>query len=174
MVMRVPPDGTVEGLHISLSPVAYFGQAEVEEHLWRVVHNIRDHRDYRAGIDRDRLKTLIFFMLVSAAVSIKHIGFHEEKEWRVIYLPRANPSALVTASTEVIGGIPQIVHKIPLVERPADDVTGIGIAALVDRIIIGPTVYGARMYQAFVQALTDAGTTDAASRVVISGIPIRS
>jgi hypothetical protein len=28
VVMRVPPDGSVEGLHISFSPVAYFGQAK--------------------------------------------------------------------------------------------------------------------------------------------------
>jgi hypothetical protein len=41
-------------------------------------------------------------------------------------------------------------------------------------IIIGPTVYAAPMYWAFVEALTKAGMTDAGSRVVISGIPIRS
>jgi hypothetical protein len=125
-------------------------------------------------VDRDRLKSLIFFILVSAAVSLKHIGFHEEKEWRVIYLPRANQSTVIQWSNEVVGGIPQIVHKIPLMEKPSEDVSGIGIPALVDRIIIGPTMYGAPMYQAFVQALTDAGVPDAASRVVISGIPIRS
>jgi hypothetical protein len=87
------------------SPVAYFGEAEVERQLWNVIGNINGNRDYLATLDRDRLKTLIFFMLVSAAVSIKHIGFHEEKEWRVIYLPRANPSKVITSSIEVVAGV---------------------------------------------------------------------
>jgi hypothetical protein len=113
-------------------------------------------------------------MLASGAVSIKHIGFHEEKEWRVIYLPRANPSKMITSSTEVSGGVPQIIHKIPLREDAHNDVTGIGIPALIDRIIIGPTVYAAPMYTTFVATLIEAGMTDAASRVVVSGIPIRS
>jgi hypothetical protein len=174
MVMRLPADGSAEGLRVMLSPVAYFGEAEVEQQLWNVIGNINGNRDYLATLDRDRLKTLIFFMLASAAVSIKHIGFHEEKEWRIIYLPRANPSKIITSSIEVLDGVPQIVHKIPLMENPQEDMNGIGIPALVDRIIIGPTVYAAPMYWAFVEALTNAGMTDAGSRVVVSGIPIRS
>ena len=174
MIMRLPEEGSAEGLRVMLSPVAYFGEAEVEQQLWNVIGKINANRDYLAALDRDRLKALIFFMLASGAVSIKHIGFHEEKEWRVIYLPRANPSKVITSSTEVVGGVPQIIHKIPLREDAHNDVTGIGIPALIDRIIIGPTVYAAPMYTAFVATLIEAGMTDAASRVVVSGIPIRS
>lgn len=174
MVMRVPDEGAAEGLHVMLSPVAYFGEAEVEQQLWNVIANIRKDRDYLATLDRERLKTLILFMLASAAVSIKHIGFHEEKEWRVIYFPRANPSKVITSSVETVGGVPQIIHKIPLVDNPIENILGAGIPTLIDRIIIGPTVYAAPMYTAFVQALTDAGMTDAGQRVVVSGIPIRS
>jgi hypothetical protein len=174
MVMRLPEEGAAEALHVMLSPVAYFGEADVEQQLWNVIGNINENRDYLAAFDRDRLKTLILFMLASGAVSIKHIGFREEKEWRVIYFPRANHSKLITYSTEVIGGVPQIIHKIPLVENPTEDVTDVGIPALIDRIIIGPTVYAAPMYGAFVEVLTKAGVTDATARVVVSGIPIRS
>jgi hypothetical protein len=174
MVMRLPEDGAAEGLHVMLSPVAYFDEAEVEQQIFKVICNVADNRDYLTTLDRDRLKALIFFMIASAAVSIKHKGFHEEKEWRLIYLPRANRSNVITSSIEILGGVPQIVHKIPLVENPAENVTGVSIPTLVDRIIIGPTVYAVPIYQAFVQALSEAGMTDAASRVVASGIPIRS
>jgi hypothetical protein len=174
MIMRAPPDVTAEGLRVMLSPVAYFGEADVERQLGNIIHNINQNCEYLTSLDRERIKSAIFYTLVSAAVSIKHIGFHEEKEWRVICLPRANPSSVVTYSTEVIGGVPQIVHKIPLVESPAKDVIGVGIPELVDRIIIGPTVYAAPMYAAFIEALAKAGVQDAASRVVVSGIPIRS
>jgi hypothetical protein len=174
IVMRMPDEGSAEGLHVMLSPVAYFGVAEVEEQLWNVIRNIAENRDYLVGLGRDRLKAMIFFMLATGAVSIKHFGFLEEKEWRIIYLPRANPSKLITSSTEVVGGVPQLIHKIPLREDPGNDVAGVGIPALIDRIIIGPTVYAAPMNIAFIDALTAAGVTDAASRVVVSGIPIRS
>jgi hypothetical protein len=127
MIMRLPPEGSAEGLRVMLSPVAYFGEAEVEQQLWNVIGNINHNRNYLAGLDRDRVKTLIFYTLTAAAVSIKHIGFHEEKEWRVIYLPRANPSKVLISSVEVLAGVPQIVHKIPLMENPAEDVEGIGI-----------------------------------------------
>jgi hypothetical protein len=153
---------------------SYLAATEVEQQLWNVVRNINENCEYLTSLDRERLKTIVFYTLVSAAVSIKHIGFDEEKEWRVIYLPRANPSDLIKPCTKVLGGAPQIIHKIPLVENPEKDVTGIGIPALVDRIIIGPTVYDEPMKAAFIDALTKAGVTDAASRVVVSGIPIRS
>ena len=174
MIMRVPPDATAEGLRVMLSPVAYFGESDVGHQLWGIVQNVNQNCEYLKSLDRERVKAAIFYTLVSAAVSIKHIGFHEEKEWRVIYLPRANPSNVVTSCTEVLAGVPQIVHKIPLAENPSKDVIGVGIPALVDRIIIGPTAYAAPMYAAFIQALADAGVPDAASRVVVSGIPIRS
>jgi hypothetical protein len=174
MIMRVPEEGTAQGLHVILSPVAYFGQAEVEDQLWKIITNINANRDYLAAMDRERLKTIIFFTLASATVSIKHIGFEEEKEWRIVYFPRANPSKIIKSSTETISGIPQIIHKIPLLDNPAENVVGVSIPALVDRIIIGPTMYGAPMYSAFVEALTAVGMPDAASRVVFSGIPIRS
>jgi hypothetical protein len=173
MIMRVPEEGAADGLRVMLSPVAYFGEADVEQQLWDVIGNIRTNRDYLAGLDRDRIKTLIFFTLASAAASIKHIGFTEEKEWRIIYLPRANPSNVIKISVETIAGIPQIVHKIPLDDNPAENVTGISIPALVDRIIVGPSGYQIPIMQAFVQALTDAGVPDAANRVGASGIPLR-
>ena len=166
-------EGAADGLRVMLSPVAYFGEADVEQQLWDVIGNIRTNRDYLAGLDRDRIKTLIFFTLASAAASIKHIGFTEEKEWRIIYLPRANPSNVIKISVETIAGIPQIVHKIPLEDNPAENVTGISIPALVDRIIVGPSGYQIPIMQAFVQALTDAGVPDAANRVGASGIPLR-
>ena len=159
---------------VSLESGSVFGQAEIEEQLQLVVRNINDNGDYLRTINRDHLKSIIFMMLVSGAVCIKHIGFQEEREWRVIYLPRANPSPLLTSSTEVIAGVPQIVHKIPLLDNREKDVVGVGIPALVDKVIIGPTVYAAPMYAAFVAALADAGVQDANTKVVVSGIPLRS
>jgi len=174
IVLRLPQPGSAEGLQVMLSPVAYFGYAEVEQQMWDVVANIKANETFLRGLDRERLKRTVLFMLITGSVSLKHIGFAEEKEWRLICLPDANPSALIKSSAEIIEGIPQMIYKIPLEKNPDNDVIGTSIPALLDRIIIGPTVYPIPMATAFISALQAAGVADAGSRVFVSGIPIRS
>jgi len=174
VVMRVPEMGSAEGLRVLLSPVAYFEYAELEAQLLGIIRGINLNANFLRTFPPDRLKTFVLFTLISAAVSLKHKGFLEEKEWRVIYLPQANPSPLIERSIEVIDGIPQPIYKIPLKENPDEDVVGIGIPTLVDRIIIGPTVYGVPIYTTFVELLREAGVPEPEKRVCFSDIPIRS
>jgi hypothetical protein len=173
IVMKPPAQNAAQGLRLLLSPVAYFDYGQVEKELRKVARNVKGSADFLKATDRELVKRVVFFMLVTAAVSLKHIGFIEEREWRVIYLPDANPSNLIVRALEFIGGVPQIVYKVPLEENPAKDVIGVGIPALVDRVIIGPTTYPGPIAQAFIAALQAAGVTDAPSRVVLSGIPLR-
>jgi hypothetical protein len=77
-------------------------------------------------------------------------------------------------SIETIGGVPQTVYQIPLEENPTEGVSGVDIPQLFERIIIGPSEYPFPMYQAFRLALEEAGVEDAGSRVIISGIPLRT
>ncbi len=153
MVMRPPEMGAAKGLNVMVSPVAYFNDKEVEQQLLTVINNVNENLEFLKTLGRNWLQMLLFFMLASAAVSLKHVGFNEEKEWRVIYFPQANPSPLITSTVEAVDGVPQIIYKIPLEENPEKDVVGAGIPALVDRIIIGPTVFPMPIYSAFVEAL---------------------
>lgn len=116
----------------------------------------------------------VFAMLVMAAVSLKHEGFKEERECRVICLPDLNASKLMSRSIEAVGAVPQTIYKIPLEDNPAEDVVGVSIPQLIDRIIIGPSEYPFPMYQAFAAGLEDAGVKNPGSRVIISGIPLRT
>jgi hypothetical protein len=75
---------------------------------------------------------------------------------------------------EIVSGIPQLVHKIPLENNPSAGISGIALADLFDRIIIGPTQFPWVMYEAFVAALDHAGIKDAANRVFRSQIPVRT
>jgi hypothetical protein len=105
---------------------------------------------------------------------LKHEGFREEKEWRVIYIPEMNPAAPMLKVTKIVNGVPQIVYKLPLKNNPSEGVVGIEIPQLVDRVIIGPSAYPEPIREAFVVALQEAGMTDAKNRVVCSGIPLRT
>jgi hypothetical protein len=175
LVLALPMEsGVSEPLCILFSPVAYFTEGEVHDEMNATLAKIRENADYLRTIDRSRLLSLAFHVLVTAVVSLKHKGFHEEREWRVIYSPKRNPSRFVTSSTEVIDGVPQIVYKLPLDGSVSTDLAVLEIPNILDRIIVGPNQYPWAMYEAFVSALTEAGMKDAASRVVVSDIPIRT
>ena len=113
-------------------------------------------------------------MLVMAALSLKHKGFSEEREWRMIFLPDALPSEHVERSVEVIAGVPQTVYKIPLENKPGQDICGVSIPDLIDQVIIGPSALPAAIFNAFSSILKGAGIGDPDSRLTISDIPLRT
>lgn len=176
IVINVPfePDDATKGLKIMLRPVAYFGYVDVEKELYAVIENVKNNIGFLLTQGTQTIISTIFAMLLVAAVSLKHEGFKEEREWRVIYLPDLNVSKLMSRTIETINGVPQTVYQIPLEENPTEEVTGVGIPQLVERIIIGPSEYPFPMHQAFKAALEEAGVENAGSRVIISGIPLRT
>jgi hypothetical protein len=111
-------------------------------------------------------------MILNAVTCLKHEGFREEREWRIIYSPTRRPSVHITHSIEVIDGVPQLIQKIPLRGAPPDDLALIDIPHLIERVIIGPTQFGAPMFEAFYAALKQAGVQN--PNIVVSGIPIRT
>jgi hypothetical protein len=113
-------------------------------------------------------------MFLAGVVCLKHEGFREEREWRVIHSPKRVPSSLMESSTETIGGVPQLIYKIPLDTSVSSSVADLEFSRIFDRLIIGPSPYPWPMYEAFVSALKLAGVADAEHRVFASGIPIRS
>jgi hypothetical protein len=174
IVLRVPFYSAGAGsLNIMFSPVAYLTKQLAHCEIDRVIQNIDANADFIRVVDRQIILNCVFNMLVSAVCCLKHEGFHEECEWRVIYAPNRRPSAFMEFSTEVIGGIPQIVYKLPLDESASPALADLDLSRIFDRLIVGPSPYAGAIYQAFVAALTNAGVSDAASKVVISGIPIR-
>lgn len=154
--------------------MAYFSDAELSQELQRVLQNVRENRDALRQMPRQIIIGAIFYMLVSAVVCLKHDGFHEEREWRLVHSPKRMPSKFMQSSIETVAGVPQHIYKIPIGGGPPDELNEIKIENLLDRVIIGPSPYPWAMYEAFVSALTDAGVSDAGKKVFVSGIPIRA
>ena len=166
--------GKNASLGAELSPVAYFTEQEFAHELNAIVANISANQAWLRTIDRAWLQLSLRTMLTSAMVCVKHEGFHEEREWRVIHSPARHSEEHVRSSIEVVGGVPQRIYKIPLQSNEQAGLTGLNPNELVDRIIIGPTQYPFAMYDAFVSTLVDAGVADADRRVFISQIPVRT
>jgi len=175
IVVNVPfePYDATKGLKLLLSPVAYFNYEDVERELNTVMENIKNNIGFLLALDSQVIINAIFVMLLMAAVSLKHEGFKEEKEWRIVYLPDLSPSKLISSSIETINGVPQTIYQIPLEEYPTENVVGVSVPQLIERIIIGPSEYPLAIYQAFKVALEEAGVENAGARVIVSGIPLR-
>ena len=162
-------------LNLSLNPVAYLNEEEVNEEIKSVVKNISENREFLRSIDRSHIVGSVFNMLVAGVTCLKHEGFHEEREWRALYAPNREASPLMERSTEIIGGVPQIVYKVPLDLNVSEDLADIDMSRVFDRLIIGPSPYPWVMYQAIVAALDKIGVSRRqTSGDLVSDIPIRA
>jgi hypothetical protein len=174
-VFRVPKfSGAALAMNLNFSPVAYLTEAEIMNNISEVMLNVQNDTEFLKRFDRQIIVNYIFTMLLLAVTCLKHEGFREEREWRVFYSPGQRPSPLIESTSEVVGGVPQIVYQIPLDKTVSPDIAELDIAAVFDRLIIGPTQYPIAMIEAFTKALTAAGVVDARSKIFPSLIPIRT
>jgi hypothetical protein len=165
-----------EVFNVVVSPVAYLNREEVWKEFQGVVKNICDNRHFLKSIGRERIVNSVYNMLVTGVTCLKHEGFKEEREWRLVYAPKRWPSPLIECSTEVIKGTPQIVYKIPLdANAPGAPAAlqDLDLARIFDHLIIGPALYPFSMIEAFATVLKNAGVPEPERRIVLSRIPIR-
>ena len=160
-------------LRVMFSPVSYLPKERVHEELRKIAENISAQLEYLQSIERPALLRMMFQMLVAGVVCAKHEGFHEEQEWRIIYSPNRGKSTLIKSEIKVISGVPQLVHLLPLDISVSSEIADVDFTNAFDRLIIGPSPYPWPMREAFSEALSNAGVTDAKDKVFVSEIPIR-
>ncbi|MGA8938857.1 MAG: hypothetical protein WB439_06805 [Acidobacteriaceae bacterium] len=161
-------------LHLIFSPVGYFTDEDVAGQIRAVMDNIRGNLSLICSVDHRWIFACAFAMLLTAVTCLKHQGFHEEREWRVIYQPTRWGSTLVKPARKIVGGVPQMVYELPLDGTVSDNIAELDFSRVLDRIIIGPTQYPLSVHEAFVESLTEAGVADAGQKVWASTIPIRT
>jgi hypothetical protein len=164
----------VEALKLLFSLVAYLPEDQVHRVIEEVISNVHAGCDFLRSVDRAAVLGTVFNMFIAGVTCLKHEGFHEEREWRAIYSPKRAPSPLMDSSIEVVGGVPQPIYKIPLDATVNPALATLDFAGIFDRVIIGPSPYPWPIFEAFVATLTNSGVSDAANRVFVSSIPIRS
>ncbi len=156
------------------SPVAYLKDNEVRRYLEKVIQSAKDQKEFLKGLPRETIVNSLFTLLLFSAICIKHHGFEEEREWRVIYLPGLFPSEHMKQSSVTIAGVPQIVYKLPLVDLPDKSLLGIEIPKFVDSIIVGPTQFPYPIFEVLVDAMSKAGVAEPGKRIFTSNIPLRT
>lgn len=174
IIINIPRySGAAEALRLLFSPVAYLTEGEMHAVADEVAGNMATEAAYLRTVDPAIVQSYVFIMLLAAVTCLKHEAFQEEQEWRAIYTPQILSSPLMRADVENVGGVPQHVYKLPLDKGVSSAVAELDLAALIDRIIVGPSPYPWVIYNAFVEELTKVGVANAADKVFTSGIPIR-
>jgi len=175
IVFKVPRESAgALALRILFSPVAYLNKDDAYGVLAEVMTNVGTNCDFLKSVDRQLVVENVFRMFLAGVTCLKHEGFREEREWRAIYCPRFYKSPLMESQIEVVSGVPQIVFKLPLDAKAAPELADLDFARIFHRLIIGPSPYPWPMFEAFREALTLAGISDAGDRLWSSGIPIRT
>ena len=147
-------------LQIFTSPVAYLTDQEFQVEFDKITDNIESNIQFVRAQGSASIENYVFRMFAFAAVSVKIPCFREEREWRLLYAPDIYKSEGVIASSESIGGVPQPVFSIPLVDIPELD-----FVSQFERIMIGPTQYPAAVGQTFITELERLGVTDAREKI---------
>ncbi len=173
VIKNTPMIAVTDLLKVFSTPVLYLSKEGLTEHLSKVTEAILVEKDYLQNLGQDALVTYIHNMLFRFAIASKHPGFEEEKEWRLYFRPTEGKSPGMTEEIVVLEGVPQKVFKLRLMNDPNNGLHGADIPSLLDRILIGPTEFPYVSYNAFVTELEGLGVADAASKVVISDIPLR-
>lgn len=162
-----------DALHAWTTPVAYVRGGEFIQQLDAIATTLEQNQSWLTSVSREDFLEAVLVMLIFSMVSLKHCGFEEEREWRVVYLPTIYPSLRLEEDHVIIGGVPQPIFKIPLHNVPEEGFTGAEPHELINRIIIGPTQFPIAVRSTLLKYLYDLGVPDPQAKVVVSGIPLR-
>ena len=152
------------------SPVLYGHRAEFEEYADGIGDRISANIDYLRTIPLDQVLGAAIVPVIFAALSTKSSSFYEEREWRVVHVPTLWPSTVLTR-VEVEPG--RQAYDVPLRDYPEQGLRGMEPDALLAKIIVGPGNADLETVPRLIRAMTDAGVSNADSRVVRSTIPLR-
>lgn len=150
-------------------PVLYWTDDEIDRNFSFTVDFVSVNKKFLSTLDFDTVVEAVLEMLVSYAVCLKHPGFEEEQEMRIVYRPNHRPSSATIKSIEVCGTTPQIVHKLPLSTEWGTD-----LDTMLDRVILGPSQSIFEMKDAVLEAMVEAGISHAEHKLYLSDIPLRT
>ncbi len=160
-------------LKIFASPVMY-GDKDFVDGIFREIFCLLDKEIDKIKIfDPNKIFSAIIAKFHSADLSIKHPGFKEEKEWRIIYSPTIQNDINIVEDTKIINGIPQIIMKLNIQDAIDQSESKLEISDLMHEVMIGPTNHADIIAHAIANALKSWGIKDPYKKIKFSDIPLR-
>jgi hypothetical protein len=158
---------------VNAGPVEYADRRSFLRGFDAFVEAMLGERDYIAGLGPEAACRNLAGGYYHAALSTKHPGFAEEREWRIVFNPTLEPADHLVRSVELCRNEPQVIYKLPLRNAPEAGIEGMALPDILEALIIGPSENPRAVRDAFVQLLSDAGVADPERRVRMSDIPVR-
>jgi hypothetical protein len=155
------------------APVEYLNKNGVAAEMNALAGRMLPATEFLRSMRPDDLVNTIVHWLRFAIIATKHPAFREEREWRLIYSPIDQNDQALRPSVESIGGIPQTVMKLDLVDRTEAGGGDLSIGAVLERILIGPTEHSSVTAMAFARALNDGGYGARGIKIFETDIPLR-
>lgn len=165
-----------DALRAYTSPVFYGDPEDYTVQFAQLVDGIEANFDFlieRGGGSEWFAQTLMRVFRYSV-LSTKHPGFHEEKEWRVIYNPVQNPSDNILKDDVSLNGTPQRIYKIPFIDHPDQGFMGATLPEALKKVIIGPIASPYPTYQTLTDLLEQAHVPNVGEKLICSQIPLRT
>lgn len=155
------------------SPVFYGTVAEFHSKFREMLSNVAAHAEQLRVLGPQRVIESVAMAILFGAVCLKHPGFEEEREWRVIHMPAIEQPSLLRKRAAMVRGHDETIFEIPLKDAPGQGLVGIEIKDLMDHIVIGPSNRTEIIRDGLIEALSKKGVENPASRIVASEIPLR-
>ena len=155
--------------------VNYWTETECEDELSKVADQINQNRSLLNDEGEVFIQQGIYTLFLHFAIGTKHPGFIEERELRIFAVPaHFGVSKRISRDIVEIGGVPQEVMKLPLIDDPENGLKKLDIPNLLHKLVIGPTQYPFSVQTAFFKLLNESGVGSVHEKVSLSNIPIRS
>lgn len=155
------------------SPVAYLAPDGVAEEMRKIAAGLSLHTEYVQQQGDKWLTDGMFEAFRFAAICTKHPAFLEEREWRVVSTQRLHVSERLKPTTELIGGVPQLLLKLKLEDVPEEGLYGLGMPQFLDRILIGPCEHPEVIAASLASQLKLRGIENPEEKIRITGVPLR-
>ncbi len=162
-----------DALNTYTYPVFYQTPDMVVDRIAGVVSRMREERQFLSAMGEEYVCGYLRELFLNIALATKHPGFREEREWRVIHTEYHGRSHHLTYEHVVIGGMPQQMVKLPLRDIPDQGISGMELAQLINRVIIGPNEFALEIRSVLLDLLESAQVPNALDKVWVSNIPVR-
>ena len=158
---------------VSTIPMLYLEREEFIDAVSDFTNRLNKYKDDLKYLPN--FSDLVLRKFIITALSMKHNGFQEEREWRVIYndiFSNITKNDIVTEDIEEINGEPRIIKKLNFSQIRYGNCP-FDMNKLIHRIIIGPSNNPEQLRTIFIRVLEKNGVIEAANKVVCSDIPVR-
>lgn len=163
-------------LELAAMPILYGGPDDFHVEFEEMLGGLEAELDFLKERGGDVIARITAAVLQFSMFTIKHSGFKEEEEWRVIHRPFEFSSAHIIPTTLTIAGVPQAIYEIPFHNPEKNalfDIPELKLNDILEGIIIGPCLYPETIFRAFRDEMEAAGIENAKDRIIVSNTPLR-